>query len=135
MTKSKQNAKALKAEQKKNYDEMISLMKIENPDRKDINYLQGVMKGKKFNRDNRNELTKILTDLEEAIEAKAPTSETAPETNKMTRAQMFEEIRKDLIEVSNKCLAYSRVEEGGCAMRLNTVSRECKRMALNTLRD
>ena len=138
VTKSEKDAKDLKALQKKNYEEIVKKLNIKNPDQKDINYIQGIMKGKKFNRDDRTKLSRQLMDMEKALEAKnQPEPEQKPTTsaNPLTRSQMFKEVREDLMKLSDKCLAYSRVEGGGAAQRLNLVARNCKRMSGNTLRD
>ncbi|MGR3220101.1 MAG: hypothetical protein ACUZ8H_09845 [Candidatus Anammoxibacter sp.] len=156
MTKAEENKKALIAEQKKNYEEMNKMIaQVSDPDEKDVNYLQGVMKNNKYNRGNRKELTAILDQMEadlkpkDAITFETPAQKKAAQTvstakeltkgiapNLMTdRAAMFTEIRKDLFELSEKCLVYARKQAGGAALRLNTVSTNLTRMAKTTLRE
>ena len=147
MTKAQKTKKELIAEQKKNYEEMQKMIaQISNPDEKDINYLQGVMKGRKYNRANRTELTKTLDKMEASLKpfetstqkvaskAKELTGGIAP--NLMTDRQiMFTEIRKELLELSEKCLGFARKQVGGAALRLNTVATNLTRMAKTTLRE
>ncbi|MGR3220395.1 MAG: hypothetical protein ACUZ8H_11360, partial [Candidatus Anammoxibacter sp.] len=51
------------------------------------------------------------------------------------RAVMFTEIRKDLFELAEKCTVFARMQAGGAALRLNTVSTNLTRMAKTTLRE
>ena len=156
MTKTQIAKKALIAEQKKNYEEMNKMIaQISDPDEKDVNYLQGVMKNNKYNRGNRKELTAILDQMEANLKPKnaltfeTPEQEKAAQTaskaksivkgiapNLMSdRAVMFTEIRKDLFELAEKCLGYARKQTGGAAQRLNQVANDLTRLAKTKLRE
>ena len=156
MTKAQIAKKELIAEQKKNYEEMIKMIaQTSNPDKKDINYLQGVMKTRKYNRANRTEFTKILDQMEANLPSKnaltfetseqKKASEVVSKAKKITkvaapnlmsdRTVMFTEIRKDLFELSEKCIGYSRKQVGGAAQRLSNVANNLTRMAKQTLRE
>jgi len=66
-TKKEKEKKPLLSEQEKNYMELKQhLANLISPTRKKIDHLQGMMKGKKFKRNDRKELNKILKDLEES---------------------------------------------------------------------
>ena len=161
MTKSEQDRKDLKALQEQNYDEMLKMIsQINNPDQKDVDYLKTVMKGKKYNRANRTELTRTLDKMdieinpksavafektqtpkqkkaeEVANEAKDIVKGKKPAPNLMSdRAEMFEEIREDLFQLAEKCTGYSRKQVGGAAQRLNQVANAITRLAKTTLRE
>lgn len=79
MTKStKQKAAELKAEQKNNYDDLNKkIAQMKNPTKRDVDYLQGIMKGKKYNRANRNELTDKLNEMEGSLRKTAEPSKSA----------------------------------------------------------
>lgn len=152
MTKAQQAKKELIAEQKKNYEELKKMIAdYKTPNEKDINYLQGVMKGKKYNRANRTELTRVLDEMEAKLK---------PSTNALTfekteqkksvkviqkvkglgkdsmsdRTIMFEDIRGELFKLADKCTTYSRMQSGGAALRLSQVAANLTRLAKQKLR-
>lgn len=155
MTKSEQAQKDLLAEQKKNYEEMSKMIgQVENPTKLDVKYLEEVMSERKYNRDNRTELTRLLVAMRTKLEAPknavtfgktespkeqkpAPTTATSkPADDLMSdRAEMFREIREELFVLAEKCVGYSRKQVGGAALRLNNVASNLTRLAKQTLRE
>lgn len=144
-------------EQTTNYNDMIKLIsKMSNPSERDIDYLQGIMKGKKYTSKNRVELNEKLSQLEAStkntVKFETEEPEEAPKdeaqkvvvkAKKLTRGEVtgesdtpvtdrekvFKEIRDELFILSDKCLKYSRGTSGGTAMRLAQASKELSRIA------
>ncbi len=159
----KEKAKALKTKQKKNHIEMLkNISNFKRPTKRDIDYMQGIMKGKKYSQVQRKELTKKLTEMENKLnEGKPETPETkevkaekvARTANKLvvsppgttpsdcedkeptTRAEIFDDVKKHLAVVEELCTKYARANPGGMSPRLNTVALQCQRFIRTTLRE
>jgi hypothetical protein len=131
---------------------------IKNPDEKDVNYLQGVMKGKKYNRKNRTELTAKLVEMEAALKPKSAVTFVKTQTAKekaasgvvdkakdlakgkapdlmSDRAVMFKDMREKLLALAEESTEYARKQSGGASLRLNNVATNLTRLAKKTLRE
>ena len=86
MTKAQQAKADLIKENKANYDDLVAKIEgMSSPSERDVNYLQGIMKGKKYTREQRKELTDKLSQME--LEAQKPKSTVVFETSEPVAPQ------------------------------------------------
>lgn len=124
----KEKAAELKAEQKNNYDDLNKkIVQMKNPTQRDVDYLQGIMKGKKYNRANRKELTDKLNKME--LKAEPTKSAVVFETSEPT------EKGKKIVDIVKKANKLTTAEVLGTDEPVNAAMSERAKMFTDVRED